>query len=154
MGGGGDAVAVAVAVDTWHMEYIFTYETNRKYFNSIWGWHSDQSQWVWWFCWILNLWLWNVWEICRENKDAKHLAMFRLRACSMFQRSTRHMYVHINTSMQIPLDTYKQVYHQTEIRLNYAMLQFARDFSHLCEVLLKYEQYFVHLSNISCKTNT
>ena len=60
MGGGGDAVAVAVAVDTWHMEYIFTYETNRKYFNSIWGWHSDQSQWVWWFCWILNLWLWNV----------------------------------------------------------------------------------------------
>ena len=39
------------------------------------------------------------------------------------------------------LDTYKQVYHQTEIRLNYAMLQFARDFSHLCEVLLKYEQY-------------
>ena len=25
MGGGGDAVAVAVAVDTWHMEYIFTY---------------------------------------------------------------------------------------------------------------------------------
>ena len=52
MGGGGDAVAVAVAVDTWHMEYIFTYETNRIYFNSIWGWHSDQSQWVWWFCWI------------------------------------------------------------------------------------------------------
>ena len=35
MGGGGDAVAVAVAVDTWHMEYIFTYETNRNYFNSI-----------------------------------------------------------------------------------------------------------------------
>ena len=138
MGGGGDAVAVAVAVDTWHMEYIFTYETNRNYFNSIWGCHSDQSQWVWWFCWILNLWLWNVWEICRENKDAKHLAMFRLRACSMFQRSTRHMYVHINTSTQIPLDTYKQVYHQTEIRLDYAMLQFARDFSHFCEVLLKY----------------
>ena len=84
MGGGGDAVAVAVAVDTWHMKYIFTYETNRNYFNSIWGWHSDQSQWVWWFCWILNLWLWNVWEICRENKDAKHLALFRLRECSMF----------------------------------------------------------------------
>ena len=58
------------------------------------------------------------------------------------------MYVHINTRTQIPLDTYKQVYHQTEIRLNYAMLQFARDFSHLCEVLLKYEQYFVQLSNI------
>ena len=37
MGGGGDAVAVAV--DTWHMEYIFTYETKVNYFNSIWGWH-------------------------------------------------------------------------------------------------------------------
>ena len=59
------------------------------------------------------------------------------------------MYVHMNTRPQIPLDTYKQVYHQTEIGLNYAMLQFARDFSHLCEVLLIYEQYFVHLSNIS-----
>ena len=58
--------------------------------------------------------------ISRENKDAKHLAMFRLIACSMFQRFTCLMYVYTNTRTQIPLDTYKQVYHQTEIRLNYA----------------------------------
>ena len=48
------------------------------------------------------------------------------------------LYVYTNNRTQIPLDTYKQVYHQTEIRLDYAMLQFARDFSHFCEVLLKY----------------
>ena len=30
------------------------------------------------------------------------------------------------------------------------MLQFARNFAHLCEMLLKYEQYFVQSSNISC----
>ena len=30
------------------------------------------------------------------------------------------------------------------------MLQFARNFAHLCEMSLKYEQYFVQSSNISC----
>ena len=30
------------------------------------------------------------------------------------------------------------------------MLQFAQNFAHLCEMLLKYEQYFVQSSNISC----
>ena len=58
--------------------------------------------------------------------------MFRLRACSMFQRLTRHMYVHINTRTQIPLDTYKQVYHQTEIRLNYAKCYNLREILLIC----------------------
>ena len=30
------------------------------------------------------------------------------------------------------------------------MLQFVRNFAHLCEMLLKYEQYFVQSINISC----
>ena len=58
--------------------------------------------------------------------------MFRLKICSMSKRSTCHMYVHINTRTQIPLDTYKQVYHQTEIRLNYAKCYNLREILLIC----------------------
>ena len=58
--------------------------------------------------------------------------MFRLIACSMFQRFTCLMYVYTNTRTQIPLDTYKQVYHQTEIRLNYAKCYNLREILLIC----------------------
>ena len=42
------------------------------------------------------------------------------------------LYVHTNTRTQIPLDTYKQVYHQTEIRLNYAKCYNLREILLIC----------------------
>ena len=59
--------------------------------------------------------------------------MFRLIACSMFQRFTCLMYVYTNTRTQIPLDTYKQVYHQTtKIRFNYAKCYNLREILLIC----------------------
>ena len=69
--------------------------------------------------------------------------MFRLGAFSMLQRSKRPMYVYTNTRTQIPLDTYKQVYHQTtKIRFNYAKCY------NLRELLLNCVRRCSNMSNI------
>ena len=44
----------------------------------------------------------------------------------------KHPNVYTNTRTQIPLDTYKQVYHQTEIRLNYAKCYNLREILLIC----------------------
>ena len=42
------------------------------------------------------------------------------------------LYVYTNTRTQIPLDTYKQVYQQTEIRVNYAKCYDLREILLIC----------------------
>ena len=75
----------------------------------------------------------------------------------MLQRSKRHMYVYTNTRTQITLDTYKQVYQQTEIRVNYAKCYDLREILLICvrcwvaqirAIFCSIKQHFMQLGKI------
>ena len=57
-----------------------------------------------------------------------------------------HKHKNVNTPRYIQISVPPN-WNKAQLR---KMLQFARNFAHLCEMLLKYEQYFVQSSNISC----